>query len=167
MPQDGVSNEGSRMGADVEMGTGNGSTMLPDLFEHDEEQEKMESIKDQLAALQVLPPPMAEWPSTGHGAVRPVYRVAHAERSKAQVGSACAFCLLPATAEGHMCMHWHQPLHVHGCIQAGTISETPPRSRRGTRPWIHLTLVNKQECGTCLCDYKQPGVGNATNQREC
>ena len=60
MPQDGVSNEGSRMGADVEMGTGNGSTMLPDLFEHDEEQEKMQSIKDQLAALQVLPP---LWPS--------------------------------------------------------------------------------------------------------
>jgi hypothetical protein len=63
MSQDVVSNEGSRLSADVEMGTGNGPTMLPDLFEHDEEHEKMESIKDQLAALQVLSPPMAGWPS--------------------------------------------------------------------------------------------------------
>ena len=79
------------MGADVEMGTGNGSTMLPDLFEHDEEQEKMESIKEQLAALQVLSPPMAEWPRP-RDMVPPVpCHVALVERSNVQVGSACAF----------------------------------------------------------------------------
>ena len=88
MPQDGVSNEGSRIRADVEMETSNGPTMLPasDLFEHDEEQMKMESIKEQLAALQVLSPPMAEWPTTRHCAARPVCRVTQAARSKLQVG---------------------------------------------------------------------------------